>query len=541
MAQEPGPGSELGAYRLTEQIGQGGMGIVYKGEHTGTGQVCALKVLTPELAQEEGFRHRFERESAYAGSLDHPNVIALYEAGEQDGVLYMAMQYVDGTDLKALLVEEGQLEPARAVHILTQVAAALDSAHATGLLHRDIKPGNIMIEPGANPDGSDRCYLTDFGLSKNPSSDSFALTAAGSFVGTIDYTAPEQILAKPFDHRVDIYSLGCVLYETLSGEVPYPKARDVEVLYGHIQDPPPRVTEKRPGAPPALDDVIATAMAKDPDDRYPSCSVLMDAARAAAGVPDLPTSAPPPAEAGAEAVLRVVAGKAAGTEIRIAGEFLIGRHAEGDGKLGRDPELSRRHAMVRREGERLLIEDLGSTNGTFVNDRRIDAPVELSAGDRIEVGDTVIEVSIPAAGAAPGGATVFAPIPSSTPPAEPAAEVEAPLPPVGEDEVPTPPEAELPPVEEPTPAPGPPEQPVPASVEPLPVPGEAAPALGEPELAAPPPAPTPPPPAAEPEAEAPAAEPRGKVVLRLEIDLDSGELSVEVEDGPEGRWRIEPA
>lgn len=503
MGHEPGPGSELGAYRLTEQIGQGGMGVVYKGEHTGTGRVCALKVLTPQLALEEGFRHRFERESAYAGSLDHPNVVALYEAGEQDGVLYMAMQYVDGTDLKALLAEEGQLEPARAVHILTQVAAALDAAHGTGLLHRDIKPGNIMIEPGAGPDGSDRCYLTDFGLSKNPSSDSFALTAAGSFVGTIDYTAPEQILAKPFDHRVDIYSLGCVLYETLTGEVPYPKARDVEVLYGHIQDPPPRVAEKRPGAPPALDDVIATAMAKDPDDRYPSCGALMDAARAAAGVPDLPTSAPVPSDAAeGEAVLRVVAGKAAGTEIRIAGEFLIGRHAEGDGKLGRDPELSRRHAMVRREGERLVIEDLGSTNGTFVNDRRIDAPCELSAGDRIEVGDTVIEVSIPAAGAPPGGATVFAPIPSSTPPAEPAAEVEAPLPPVEEDEVPTPLEAELPPVEEPTPAP---EAPEPVAEVPEPV-----------------------------------AEPRGKVVLRLEIDLDSGELSVDVEDGPEGRWRIEP-
>jgi serine/threonine-protein kinase len=519
MGQDPAPGSELGAYRLTEQIGQGGMGVVYKGEHTATGQVCALKVLTPELAREEGFRHRFERESAYAGSLDHPNVVSVFEAGEEDGVLYMAMQYVDGTDLKALLAAEGALDPARAVRMLSQVASALDSAHATGLLHRDIKPGNIMIEPGGNPDGSERCYLTDFGLSKNPSSDSFALTAAGSFVGTIDYTAPEQILAKPFDHRVDVYSLGCVLYEALTGDVPFPKARDVEVLYGHIQDPPPRLTEKRPDVPPALDDVIATAMAKDPDDRYQSCTALMDAARAAAGVPDEPTTAPPPSPAGeGEAVLRVVAGKAAGTEIRIAGEFLIGRHAEGDGKLGRDPEISRRHAMIRQDGEKLVIEDLGSTNGTFVNDRRIDAPYELSAGDRIAVGDTVLEVSIPVAGAPPGGATLFAPIPSSTPPAEPAAEVEAPLPPVEEDEVPTPPEAELPPVEEPTPAPAPPEE-------------EPAPAEEEPT-----PAPAPPPPAAEP-----APEPRGKLVLRLEIDLDSGELSVDVEDGGEGRWRIEPA
>ena len=442
MGQDPGPGTQLGSYRLTEQIGQGGMGIVYRGEHVETGQPCAVKLLTPELAQEEGFRHRFERECGYAGSLDHPHVVAVYDAGEQEGVLYMAMQYVAGTDLKALLAEEGRLEPARAVRLLSQVAAALDAAHATGLLHRDVKPGNIMIEPGGNPDGSDRCYLTDFGLSKNPSTDSFALTAAGSFVGTIDYTAPEQILAKPFDHRVDVYSLACVLYECLTGEVPFPKARDVEVLYGHIQDPPPRVTDRQPDAPPGLDEVIETAMAKDPDDRYSSCGSLMEAAGVAAGVPAV--GAPPAPAPQGEPFLRVVAGKAAGTEIRVDGELLIGRQAEGEGKLGRDPEISRRHALIRNDRGALVIEDLGSTNGTFVNDRRIEAPCALFPGDRVELGDTVLEVAVlPVEGPPPGG-TVFAPIPSSTPPAQPAAEAEVPLPPLAEDERPAPPEEEQP-------------------------------------------------------------------------------------------------
>ncbi|MEX2196544.1 MAG: protein kinase [Thermoleophilaceae bacterium] len=543
MPDQPAPGSTLGSYRLTEQVGQGGMGVVFRGEHVETGQVCALKVLSPSLATEEGFRARFERESSYAGSLDHPNVVSLYDAGEEDGVLYMAMQYVDGTDLKALLAAEGRLDPARSVDILAQVAAALDAAHATGLLHRDVKPGNIMLEPGAGPGGSDRCYLTDFGLSKNPSSDSFALTQQGSFVGTIDYTAPEQILAKPFDHRVDIYSLACVLYECLTGEVPFPKARDVEVLYGHIQDSPPRLTEKRPDVPAALDDVIATAMAKDPDDRHPSCTALIDAARAAAGVPE-PAAAPPAGAPRGEPVLKVVEGRAAGTQIAVAGEFLIGRHAEGDGKLGRDPEISRRHAMVASADGDLTIEDLGSTNGTFVNGHRLEAPCRLSAGDRIEVGDTVLEVALAPSGRPAPGATMFAPIPSSTPPSHPAAEVSDPLPPVEEGEHPEGPDLDLPT----TPLKavdrkGPPEQPVPAAEDPVPVPPESAPALGDPDSVSPPPAPTPP-----PAAPAKEAEPRGRVVLRVEIDMDSGELSVGVEDGPgvrvvkhaDGRWTVEP-
>lgn len=468
------------------------MGVVWKAENVETGDVAAVKLLVGELAEEEGFRERFKRESQYAGSLDHTHVIQVYEAGEQEGALYMAMQFVDGTDLKALLAQRGKLDPAEAARLLSEVAQALDAAHGKGILHRDVKPGNIMIETATGT-----CYLTDFGLSKNPSEDSFALTAAGSFVGTIDYTAPEQILAKPFDHRVDVYSLACVLYEALSGEVPYPKSREVEVLYGHIQDPPPQLREKRPDAPEPLEAVIVKAMAKDPDDRYQSCGELMQAARLASGVTEGESAAVPGAT---ELVLRVVSGKAAGDELRVETELLIGRHADVEaGKLGKDPELSRRHAMLRREGPGLVIEDLGSTNGTFVNGARIGSVMTLEGGDRIEVGDTVIEVAAVAAApaepeppAAPG-ATVFAPI---VPPAEPppAAEAEAAPPQVPQEDPATPPGPET----------------------------QEQPAAGGPG--------------------------RGKVALRVEIDLDSGDLHVGVEDGPGvrvskdsgGAWKIEP-
>src|SRR3954454_21229225 len=284
---EIGAGTTIGGYRLVQLIGQGGMGVVYLGAHTENGAPVAVKLLTPELARQPGFRERFVRESSYASSLNHPNVIEVYDAGEQDGVLYIAMQLVQGTDLKNLLTQEGALQPGRVVRLLSQVADALDVAHSQGLLHRDIKPGNIMIAAG------DHCFLTDFGLSKNVSSDSIALTAQGEFVGTIDYTAPELVLGKEADSRLDVYSLGCLFYECLAGQPPFPKERDVEVLYAHIQDPPPRVSAVRPDLPPALDDVIVKAMAKKPEDRFPTCSAFIDSARTIVGEP-APAPGPPP-------------------------------------------------------------------------------------------------------------------------------------------------------------------------------------------------------------------------------------------------------
>src|SRR4051794_31251451 len=196
------------------------MGVVYLADNVTTGQRVALKLLTPDLARSSGFRERFVREANYASSMRHPNVIEVFDAGEQDGVLYIAMQYVEGEDLKAVLVREGKLDARRTVGILGQVASALDAAHSTGLMHRDIKPGNVMIAAGQ----PEHAYLTDFGLSKNPSSDSIALTAQGEFVGTIDYTAPELVLGKQADSRLDVYSLGCLFYECLAGQPPFPRS-----------------------------------------------------------------------------------------------------------------------------------------------------------------------------------------------------------------------------------------------------------------------------------------------------------------------------
>jgi pSer/pThr/pTyr-binding forkhead associated (FHA) protein/predicted Ser/Thr protein kinase len=544
---EIGAGTTIGGYRLDQLVGQGGMGVVYRGENQQTGARVAVKLLTPELARQPGFRERFVREARYANSLNHPNVIEVYDAGEQDGVLYIAMEFVDGTDLKNLLAREGALDPRRAVRLLGQVAAALDVAHAQGLLHRDIKPGNIMIAAASRP-GEEHCYLTDFGLSKNVSSDSIALTAQGEFVGTIDYTAPELVLGKKADSRLDVYSLGCLLFECLAGAPPFNKERDVEVLYAHIQDPPPQITAVRGDVPAALDDVIAKAMAKKPEDRYATCSEFIDAARAVVGEP--PPPPPPPSGGGAEPpppppppmepapdpaaggpfpasamVMRVTGGNAAGTMITVTNEFLIGRQAPGDGKLGNDIEISRRHARITREADgRFVLEDLGSTNGTFVNGERVTTR-PLAPHDVLEMGDTRLlvlhpseapaldEPSAPQAG--PPGVTTFAAVPADV-----TAEVE--------------PEAAT----EPLPAAEPPEpEPEPEATEPLP------PAVEEP--------PPPPEPEPEPVAEAPPPPeppPARAIGLRLEVDPASGDVVVEVDDpdGPVrfvkrgGDWSIEP-
>jgi serine/threonine protein kinase len=290
MTGRVGIGDMVGDYRITREIGRGGMGVVLLGEQAATGRKVALKFLPPELVDDEDSRRRFAREANYAGSLGHPNIVALYEAGEADGVHYMAMQYVPGGDLGKLLAREGPLDPARAVALLAQVADALDAAHAAGILHRDVKPENVLVSPGAG--GVDHCYLTDFGLGKSSSQDSVALTDKGSYVGTFHYTAPEIVVGRAVDHRVDVYSLGCLLYQCLIGEPPFPGPREAEVLRAHLRDPPPRVSARRPELPPELDGVIATAMAKQPDARPDSCLAVIDAARAAiAGSPRL--AAPP--------------------------------------------------------------------------------------------------------------------------------------------------------------------------------------------------------------------------------------------------------
>jgi hypothetical protein len=273
-------GSELAGYRIEVPIGRGGMGVVYRAEQLRLGRKVALKLLAPELAENQGFRARFEHESRLAAALDHPNIVPLFEAGEADGLLFISMRYVEGTDLRALLSKQGRLEPERALAIAAQVASALDAAHMRGLVHRDVKPGNILIAGDAAPDLPEHCYLTDFGLTKDTSSP-VELTATGTFVGTIDYIAPEQIEGAKPDGRGDQYALACVLFECLTGSPPFPRDEEISVMWAHLQDEPPTATASAPHLPVAIDAVIAKALAKAPEERYATCTAMVAAARAA--------------------------------------------------------------------------------------------------------------------------------------------------------------------------------------------------------------------------------------------------------------------
>jgi serine/threonine protein kinase len=265
-------GTELGGYRILEQLGRGGTSVVYRAEHVRLGRPAALKLLSPGLGEAD-FSDRFLRESRLAASLDHPSIVPVYDAGEDDGLLWIAMACVEGTDLKTLIREEGALPLRRALFILGQIASALDAAHARGLVHRDVKPANILVGP------EDRAYLSDFGAVKELAS--AGMTRTGSFVGTIEYCAPEQIEGGDVDARTDVYALACVLYETLTGTPPFHRPSEVAVLNAHLHAPPPRLTKAAPGTPHELEHVIEKALSKSPLDRQATPGELIAAARAA--------------------------------------------------------------------------------------------------------------------------------------------------------------------------------------------------------------------------------------------------------------------
>jgi YVTN family beta-propeller protein len=290
MAPKLSPGTTFAGYQIEDVAGSGGMGIVYKATQIALGRRVALKLIAADLARDASFRERFKREWLTAASIDHPNVIPLYEAGEADEHLFIAMRYVEGLDLAALIAREPSFDPARAVNIVAQIASALDAAHKKGLVHRDVKPANILI---ASQD--DHVYLTDFGLTKSATSQS-ALTKTGMFVGSLDYTAPEQIRGEAADPRTDVYSLGCVLYQALTALLPYDRDSDVAKMYAHLNEEPPSVTAARPGAPAGLDAVVARAMAKEPADRYQTAGELGRAALAAlqGELPETPRESPWP-------------------------------------------------------------------------------------------------------------------------------------------------------------------------------------------------------------------------------------------------------
>src|SRR5215210_7720991 len=253
-------------------LGWGGMSVVYVADDLRLKRRVALKLLATRLAEDESFRDRFLRESELAASIDHPNIVPIYEAGTTEDILFIAMRYVEGRDLGERL-QRGSLEPADAIGILAQVASALDAAHARGLVHRDVKPSNVLLDTGARPDGSDHVYLADFGLTKRVSEESGA-GDDGHLMGTIDYVAPEQIAGEEVDGRADVYSLGCVLYECLVGEPPFRRDSEIAAVFAHLDADPPAPSAQWPGLPTALDAVIARALEKEPERRYPSCREL---------------------------------------------------------------------------------------------------------------------------------------------------------------------------------------------------------------------------------------------------------------------------
>jgi serine/threonine protein kinase len=277
-----GPGSRVAGYLLEELIGTGGMAAVFRARDERLGRVVALKVLAVGVPDDGGFRERFVREAHAVAAVDHPHIIPVYEAGEADGVPFIAMRFVAGGDLRAIVGREGGgLAPRRAAAFISAVASALDAAHDAGLIHRDVKPANMLVDAG--PGRPEHVYLSDFGLARGIVSSS-GLTGMGQFLGTPEYAAPEQIAGGAVDGKVDQYGLACVAHTLLTGSPPFRRSLPMAVLYAHVSVPPPKVTALRPDLPGAVDEVLIKALAKAPDQRYESCGAFADALREALGV-----------------------------------------------------------------------------------------------------------------------------------------------------------------------------------------------------------------------------------------------------------------
>ena len=258
-------GTDFAGHRIDAFVGQGGMGLVFRATDLALGRTVALKVIAPDAAGNPVFRARFERECRVAAAIDHPHVVQIYHAGQDDGLLYLTMRYIDGTDLRRLLRRENRLDPARAVAIAAQLAGALDEAHALGLVHRDV----VLL---AQRSGHDHAYLTDFGITRRAGDEH--LTRTGVALGSVDYIAPEQARGADVDARADIYSLACVLFQMLTGSVVFDRDNDLEKLWAHVHDPPRRLVALNPELSPGLQDVLDRALAKHPGDRQQSATQL---------------------------------------------------------------------------------------------------------------------------------------------------------------------------------------------------------------------------------------------------------------------------
>src|SRR5205809_4673539 len=256
MTPAPRTGTEFAGYRIEGLLGRGGMGVVYRAEHPRLGVRIALKLMAPELAKDEGFRERFVREARAAAGVGHPNIVPVYDAGEWQGELYIAMRYIEGEDLGVLVHSGGVLSVPETYAMALQIASALDAAHRHGLVHRDVKPANILLEDGPGPDSPPIAYLADLGLSKQVSANA-GPTGSGELLGTIDYMAPEQISGSPVDGRTDVYSLACVLFECLTGSAPYVRENKAAVLWAHLNDEVPCASDENPGLPSRVEAALA--------------------------------------------------------------------------------------------------------------------------------------------------------------------------------------------------------------------------------------------------------------------------------------------
>jgi serine/threonine protein kinase len=292
-------GSQIASYQVAEEIGRGGMAVVYRARDVRLDRWVALKVLAPEFAQDDAFRQRFIRESRAAAAVDHPNIIPIFDAGEAGGVLFIAMRYVGGQDMHSLVHRAGPLPPERAVSVISQVASALDAAHALGLVHRDVKPANMLLGRLAAGRTPDHVYLSDFGISKQAQATT-DLTLTGQVLGTLNYLAPEQIEGRHVDGRADAYSLACAAFEMLAGSPPFRRDQNMAIMWAQLNAPPPALTGYRRDLPPAVDQVMARALAKSPAERYASCLAFATALQEVCGTtaPDLPGPAatPPPGQ-----------------------------------------------------------------------------------------------------------------------------------------------------------------------------------------------------------------------------------------------------
>jgi serine/threonine protein kinase len=289
-------GAQIAGYQIEGQIGRGGMAVVYRATDLRLNRMVALKILAPELARDAAFRERFIREMRAAAAVDHPHIVPVFDAGEANGALYIAMLYASGHDVRTLIKAASPLPAGRVADIVGQVASALDAAHARGLIHRDVKPANMLMAETARDGRPDHVYLSDFGLSKQSFS-SASLTLTGQFLGTLDYMAPEQVEGSPIDGRADLYGLACATYEMFTGEPPFKREHDFAAIWAQLSAPAPSLLRRRPDLSPAIDQVIGKALAKSPDDRYPACGDFASALGASCGLGSGQPQLIPPGEA----------------------------------------------------------------------------------------------------------------------------------------------------------------------------------------------------------------------------------------------------